>query len=131
NELDNPTGSFKDRQVAVGINWARSQGHHTVMAISSGSVAVATAAYAAKAGIRAVVLVHGHAEPAKVLRAQTLGATVITVDDPSPHTVFQLCIDACKKHGWYHLSTAGIYEPWNVEGAKTIAYELFQHYGRN
>lgn len=37
-------------------------------------------------------------------------------------------MEACRRKGWYHLSTAGLYEPYNVEGAKTIAYELYQQY---
>ena len=48
---------------------------------------------------------------------------------PSASAVFDLCLEACARFGWYHLSTAGMYEPYNVEGAKTIAYELFQQTG--
>jgi len=129
NEMANPTGSFKDRQVSTGLTWARSQGYDTVAVVSSGNVASAAAAYAARAGMRAVLFMHGQASPAKIAQAQSYGAVVISVDDPLPNAVFQLCIEACRVHGWYHLSTAGIYEPWNVEGAKTIAYELYQQYG--
>ncbi len=43
--------------------------------------------------------------------------------------MFRLCLDACKRWGWYHCSTAGIYEPYNVEGAKTVAYELYRQFG--
>ena len=131
NEMANPTGSFKDRQVSVGLTWARSQGHHTVAVVSSGNVASAAAAYCARAGMKAVLFMHGQASPAKIAQAQAYGAVVIAVDDPSPNAVFHLCIEACKTFGWYHLSTAGMYEPWNVEGAKTIAYELFQQYDGN
>lgn len=129
NEMTNPTGSFKDRQVAVGLNWARALGHHTVAAVSSGNVASSAAAYAARAGMGAVLFMHGQASAAKTAQAQAYGATVIAVDDPSPHAVFQLCLAACAARGWYHLSTAGMYAPWNVEGAKTIAYELYHQYG--
>lgn len=128
NEMANPTGSFKDRQVSVGLTWARCRGFDTVAVVSSGNVASAAAAYCARAGMRAVLFMHGQASPAKIAQAQAYGATVIAVDDPSPAAVFQLCIEACQVHGWYHLSTAGIYEPWNVEGAKTIAYELYQQF---
>lgn len=129
NEMANPTGSFKDRQISVGISHAREIGADTVAVVSSGNVACAAAAYAAKAGIRAVLFMHGHASPAKIAQAALYGATVIRVDSPSPNEVFHLCIEACEKWSWYHLSTAGIYEAYNVEGAKTIAYELFQQYG--
>lgn len=131
NEMANPTGSFKDRQVSVGLTWARCQGYDTVAVVSSGNVASAAAAYCARAGMKAVLFMHGQASPAKIAQAQAYGAVVISVDDPSPNAVFHLCIAACKTFGWYHLSTAGMYEPWNVEGAKTIAYELFQQYSGN
>lgn len=129
NEMSNPTGSFKDRQVAVGITHARELGYDTVAVVSSGNVACAAAAYAARAGMRAVLFMHGHAASGKVAQAMAYGARAIQVDVPSASAVFDLCIEACAQFGWYHLSTAGLYEPYNVEGAKTIAYELFQQTG--
>lgn len=128
NEMANPTGSFKDRQVSVGISHAMEMGADTVAAVSSGNVASATAAYAARAGIRAVLFMHAHASPAKIAQAGVYGARVLRIDSPAPSVVFGLCMEACRKWGWSHLSTAGIYEPYNVEGAKTIAYELYQQY---
>lgn len=126
NETGNPTGSFKDRQVSVGISHARAQGFDTVAVVSSGNVACATAAYAARAGMKAVLFMHGMAAPGKIAQAAAYGATVIKVQSPSASTVFDLCIEACREFGWYHLSTSGMHEPFNVEGAKTIAYELYQ-----
>ncbi len=131
NETANPTGSFKDRQVAVGISHAREIGAKTVAVVSSGNVAAATSAYAARAGMKAVLFMHGQAGRGKITQATAYGARVISVDAPAPSTVFDLCIEACTRWGWYHLSTAGIYEPYNVEGAKTIAYELYQQYEGN
>lgn len=128
NEMANPTGSFKDRQVAVGLNHARECGADTVVVVSSGNVACATSAYAARAGLRAILLMHGHAAPDKVALAAVYGGTAIQVDSPSAAAVFELCVEACNTFGWSHLSTAGIYNPYNVEGAKTIAYELYQQY---
>jgi threonine synthase len=127
NEMVNPTGSFKDRQVSVGITHARTLGADTVAVVSSGNVAASTAAYAARAGLRAVLFMHAFASPDKMAQAAAFGATIVRVDAP-PSQVFSLCIAACERWGWQHLSTAGMYEPWNVEGAKTIAYELFQQY---
>jgi threonine synthase len=130
NEAMNPTGSFKDRQISVGISHAREIGADTVAVVSSGNVACATAAYAARAGMRAVLMMHAHAAPDKVALAGAYGGRVVQVDEPSAAAVFELCLDACKEFGWYHLSTAGIYNPFNVEGAKTIAYELYAEFGR-
>ncbi|MBI2421441.1 MAG: pyridoxal-phosphate dependent enzyme [Candidatus Hydrogenedentes bacterium] len=129
NEMTNPTGSFKDRQISVGISRARELGRDTVAVVSSGNVAAAAAAYAAKAGMRAVLFMHGQAGQGKIRQAAIYGATVLCVDSPAPSRVFELCLEACSRWGWYHLSTAGMYEPYNVEGAKTIAYELYQQYG--
>ena len=129
NEMANPTGSFKDRQVSVGISRALELGKDTVAVVSSGNVACAAAAYAARAGMRAVLMMHGHASPDKMLQAAVYGGAVVAVDTPSAQAVFDLCIEACAEFGWYHLSTAGMYEPFNVEGAKTIAYELFAQSG--
>ncbi|MCC6699240.1 MAG: threonine synthase [Candidatus Hydrogenedentes bacterium] len=126
NETSNPTGSFKDRQVSVGISHARELGHETVAVVSSGNVACAAAAYAARSGMKAVLFMHGMAGGGKIAQAASYGAKVVKVDSPSARTVFDLCIEACDAFGWYHLSTAGMHEPYNVEGAKTIAYELFQ-----
>lgn len=126
NETGNPTGSFKDRQVSVGISHARALGFDTVAVVSSGNVACATAAYAARAGMKAVLFMHGMAAPGKIAQAAAYGATVIKVQSPSASAVFDLCVEACREFGWYHLSTSGMHEPFNVEGAKTIAYELYQ-----
>ena len=128
NEMGNPTGSFKDRQLSVAISHARACGHTTVAAVSSGNVAVATAAYAARAGLRAFLFMHGQAGAGKIAQAAAYGAHVICVDSPRPSEVFALCIKACETFGWAHVSTAGMYDPYNVEGSKTIAYELFQQY---
>lgn len=125
NETVNPTGSFKDRQVAVGISHATEIGAATVAVVSSGNVACAASAYAARAGMQAVLLMHAHAATDKIAQAAVYGGHVVQVDSPSASAVFDLCVEACAQFGWYHLSTAGIYNPFNVEGAKTIAYELY------
>lgn len=129
NETANPTGSFKDRQISVSISHAREEGRDTVAVVSSGNVAVATAAYAARAGMKAVLFMHGQAGIGKIAQAAAYGAQVIRVDSPRPSEVFALCIRACEAFGWAHLSTSGMHDPYNVEGAKTIAYELFQQCG--
>ncbi len=128
-EAANPTGSFKDRQVSVGISRARELGKNTVAVVSSGNVACAASAYAARAGMRAILLTHGFAAPNKIAQAAAYGGTAVSVETPSALAVFDLCIEACERFGWYHLSTSGMHEPYNVEGAKTIAYELYQQTG--
>ena len=131
NEMTNPTGSFKDRQISVAVSRALEVGVGTVAAVSSGNVAAATAAYAARAGLRAVLFMHAHAGAGKIAQAAACGATVLRVDSTAPSRVFDVCLDACARWNWQHVSTAGIYNPYNVEGAKTIAYELYRQYEGN
>src|SRR5579864_8686804 len=66
NDTLNPTGSFKDRVVSVALTWARDRGFATVACASTGNLANSVAAYAARAGLRAVVLVPADLEPAKI-----------------------------------------------------------------
>jgi threonine synthase len=123
-ETRNPTGSFKDRMLTVGVTRAVELGRHTVAVQSSGNVGAAAAAYAAKAGLRAKILVPRTAPAEKILQAQMYGAQVFRIDHDSPAAIFDLLRWACDELDWYLVSTAAIYNPFTLEGAKTIAYEL-------
>jgi len=125
NETTNPTGSFKDRQVAVGISRAVEIGADTVAVVSSGNVAAAAAAYAARAGLRCFVFVPEQAPEEKLVQVKMCGASARRMNTRSATEIFDEVIALCQEKGWYHLSTAGNCNPFNVEGAKTIAYELF------
>ena len=123
-ESRNPTGSFKDRMLTVGVTRAVELGFGTVAVQSSGNVGAAAAAYAARAGLRAKILVPRTAPPEKVLQAQMYGADVFRLDHDSPAAIFDLLQWACDEFHWHLVSTAAIYNPFTLEGAKTIAYEL-------
>ena len=123
-ETRNPTGSFKDRMLAVGITRAMELGKRVVAVQSSGNVGAAAAAYAARAGIEAKIFVPRTAPAEKILQAQMYGADVIRIDHDSPTDIFELLRWACDEFGWYLVSTAAIYNPFTLEGAKTIAYEI-------
>jgi threonine synthase len=123
-ETRNPTGSFKDRMLAVGIARARELGKTTVAVQSSGNVAAAAAAYAAKAGLEAKVFVPRTVPEEKLLQIRMYGADLFRIDHPSPTAVFELLRQASEALGWYIVSTTALYNPFVLEGAKTIAYEL-------
>jgi threonine synthase len=123
-ETRNPTGSFKDRMLAVGVSRAVELGHSTVAVQSSGNVGAAAAAYAAKAEMDAKVFVPRSAPEEKTVQAQMCGAQVLRIDHDSPTEIFELLLWASKEFGWYLVSTAAIYNPFTLEGAKTIAYEI-------
>jgi threonine synthase len=123
-ETRNPTGSFKDRMLAVGVTRAVECGHDTVAVQSSGNVGAAAAAYAARAGLRATVFVPRTAPDEKLLQARMYGADVLRIDCDSPADIFELLSWACDEFGWHLVSTAAIYNPFTLEGAKTVAYEI-------
>jgi threonine synthase len=123
-ETRNPTGSFKDRMLAVGVSDAVDRGATTVAVQSSGNVGAAAAAYAARAGLSAKIFVPRTAPAEKVLQAQMYGAEVFRIDHDSPADIFDLLAWACAEFGWHLVSTAAIYNPYTLEGAKTIAYEI-------
>jgi threonine synthase len=126
NETVNPTGSYKDRQISFGISKAREAGARTVAVVSSGNVAASAASYSAIAGMKCNIFAPSNASEEKLIQARMYGASFFRVDTLSSSRIFDLVIKACKKKGWYLLSTAGLYNPYHVEGAKTIAYELFE-----
>jgi threonine synthase len=128
-ETRNPTGSFKDRMLAVGVARAIEFGQRTVAVQSSGNVGAAAAAYAARAGLRAIVFVPRTAPAEKILQAQMYGARVVRIDESSPAAIFDLLLWACDEFDWYLVSTAAIYNPFTLEGAKTIAYEIAEQTG--
>jgi threonine synthase len=124
NETMNPTGSFKDRQVSLGISKARESGAHRLAVISSGNVAAAAASYSAMAGVKCRIFAPYNTAEDKLVQARMYGASFVRVNTLSSSQIFQLVAEACPQKSWYLLSTAGLYNPYHVEGAKTIAYEL-------
>jgi threonine synthase len=126
NETTNPTGSFKDRQVSFGISKARESGARELAVVSSGNVAAAAASYAAMAGLGCRIFAPYNAPDDKLLQARIYGASFAKVNTLSSSRIFELVAEACSERGWHLLSTAGLYNPYHVEGAKTIAYELVE-----
>jgi threonine synthase len=126
NETVNPTGSFKDRQISLGISKARESGATTVAVVSSGNVAAAAASYSAMAGIACNIFAPSNAPEEKLVQARAYGASFYRVNTLSSSRIFKLVTGTCTRKNWHLLSTAGLYNPYQVEGAKTIAYELFE-----
>ena len=119
----NPTGSFKDRGMTVGITQARRVGAQAVVCASTGNTSASLAAYGALAGIRVCVLVPaGKIALGKLAQTVGFGAQVLAVRDD-----FDACLrlveESSEQLGWYLLNSIN---PFRIEGQKTIVFELLQ-----
>ncbi|MHA1246276.1 MAG: threonine synthase [Candidatus Thorarchaeota archaeon] len=126
NETLNPTGSFKDRPICVGVVRAMQDNAHTVVAASSGNAAASMAAYAARSGLRAVVLVPSTVPSGKLVQLLVLGANVFRVQEKEkgvdPTT--QLLWDVNGMDGWAPVPSFGPFNGFQFEGTKTLGYEI-------
>lgn len=117
----NPSGSFKDRGMTVGVSMAIELGMTSVACASTGNTSASLAQYAAKAGIPAVVLLPaGKVALGKIAQALMHGARVISVRgnfDRALEMVHELCLS----HGLYLLNSVN---PFRLEGQKTIGFEV-------
>jgi threonine synthase len=117
----NPTGSFKDRGMTVGVSRALELGCKVVGCASTGNTSASLAAYAAKAGLGCVVLLpSGKVALGKLAQAMFYGAKVISVDgnfDDALNVVRQLA-----KEG--HLYLLNSINPFRPEGQKSVAFEI-------
>jgi len=121
-ETRQPTGSFKDRPLSVAVSKAREFGIDTVVTASSGNAAASMSAYAARAGLRAVVLVPASTPSSKLMQMLASGSHVVRVAG-SVSDCIQLVRAATQEFGWYN-ATSTFENPYSVEGDKTVAYEI-------
>ena len=127
-ETVNPTGSFKDRPMMVGVSKAVEFGATGVIAATSGNAGSSLAAYAAQAGLPCVVLVPERTSSEKIAQARVYGAQVVAVRG-NFSAAYSLACEFTMERGWINLTTTFI-NPYTVEGDKTIAYEIFEQLGR-
>jgi threonine synthase len=121
----NPTGSFKARGMTAAVTRAKQLGAQSLAAPTAGNAGGALAAYAAAAGIPAVIVMPADTPSANVMECRAFGAKVVMLDG---------LISDCGKYvaerkdreGWYDVST--LKEPYRVEGKKTMAYELWEQF---
>jgi len=116
----NPTGSFKDRPATVAVSKALELGFKAVGCASTGNLAAATAAHAAKAGIPCYVFIPSNTEINKVLQAATYGAKIIAVKGTYDEAN-RLAAQASDLYDWALVNIN--LRPYYVEGSKTLAFE--------
>jgi threonine synthase len=121
----NPTGSFKARGMTTAVSRAKQLGAKVLAAPTAGNAGGALAAYAAAAGLPAVIVMPADTPAANVMECQAFGAKVVKLNG---------LISDCGKYvaerkdreGWYDVST--LKEPYRVEGKKTMGYELWEQF---
>ena len=122
----NPTGSFKDRGMTMAISKACEEGSRAVICASTGNTSASAAAYAARAGIKCVVLIpDGHIAMGKLSQALIHGALVLQVrgnfDD-----ALRLVRETAQK---YPITLVNSLNPYRIEGQKTASFEICDAFG--
>ncbi|MEM2897367.1 MAG: threonine synthase [Candidatus Bathyarchaeia archaeon] len=124
NEGENPTGSFKDRGMSVGVSKALELGMKAVVCASTGNTSASLAAYAARAGIKCFVLIpSGKIALGKLAQAIAYGAKVIQIKGNFDLALREVIKISELKPSVYLLNSIN---PYRIEGQKTLAYEIWE-----
>jgi threonine synthase len=124
----NPTGSFKDRGMTAAISEAAGRGVKTVMCASTGNTAASAAAYAARAGMKCIVLIpEGKVATGKLAGAVAYGAQVIQIQG-SFDDALTMVVELTQKHP---IALVNSLNPYRLEGQKTAAFEICDVLGKS
>jgi threonine synthase len=125
-EGHNPTGSFKDRGMTVAVTQALRSGAPAVACASTGNTSASMAAYAAQAGMKALVFVPaGRIAYGKLAQALAYGARTLIVKGD-----FDTCLRLVREaHERLGLALLNSINPWRIEGQKTLVFEVLQQRG--
>src|SRR6476620_2541678 len=123
----NPTHSFKDRVVAVALSAARELGLQVLACPSTGNLANAVAAAAARAGITSVVLVLINLDRPKIVASAVYGTTLIAIDGSYDDVNKHASEIAAQQEGWAFVNVN--VRPYYAEGSKTLGYEIAEQLG--
>ncbi|MGH8964595.1 MAG: threonine synthase, partial [Actinomycetes bacterium] len=126
-DTGNPTHSFKDRVVAVALAAARELGFRVLACPSTGNLANAVAAAAARAGWRSVVLIPKSLERAKIQMTTVYDGTLIAVDG-NYDDVNRLATELAAEHEDWAFVNVNV-RPYYAEGSKTLGYEVAEQLG--
>jgi threonine synthase len=119
----NPTGSFKDLGMTTGVTQAAKLGAQSVACASTGNTSASMAAYAARAGMQAIIFIpSGQIALGKLSQALDYGATVVQIEGDFDDAM-RLVREVTKDSPLYLLNSVN---PFRLEGQKTIAFELLQ-----
>ncbi len=123
----NPTGSFKDRGMTMAISKAKEAGSKAVICASTGNTSASAAAYAAKAGMKCIVLIpQGAIALGKLSQALIHGAKVLAVEGN-----FDAALDLVREiANKYPITLVNSLNPFRIEGQKSASFEICDYLGR-
>ncbi len=124
-ESSNPTGSFKARGLSAAVSKAKELGIKKVIIPTAGNAGGAMAAYAARAGMQALIYMPKDTPIANIIESRIAGAEVILVDGLISDAA-KLAGEKARADGWFDLST--FKEPYRMEGKKIMGYELAEFF---
>jgi threonine synthase len=129
NEGENPTGSFKDRGMTVGVSKANELGAKNVICASTGNTSASLAAYAAKAGMQCTVLIpSGKIAYGKLSQAMIYGAKVLQIRGNFDQSL-DMVLKIAERHPSIYLLNS--INPFRVEGQKSLAFEVCDQLDQN
>ncbi|KYH29178.1 MULTISPECIES: threonine synthase [Clostridium] len=124
----NPTGSFKDRGMTMAVTKAVEEGSKAIICASTGNTSAAAAAYAAKAGIKSIVIIpNKKIAMGKLAQALAYGAKIIAIDGNFDDAL-NMVKEISKKHP---ITLVNSINPYRIEGQKTAAFEICEQLGKN
>lgn len=126
NDTANPTYSFKDRVVSVALSKAREFGYDTVACASTGNLANAVAAHAAKGGFKAFIFIPANLERGKILSSAIYEPTLVGVEG-NYDDVNRLCSEISSEFKWAFVNIT--IRPYYAEGSKTLGFETVEQLG--
>jgi len=122
----NPTGSFKDRGMTVAVSMAKEMGSKAVICASTGNTSASAAAYAAKAEMKAYVLIpEGKIALGKLSQAMAHGAQVIQIEGNFDEAL-RIVREISETES---ITLVNSLNPYRIEGQKTAAFEIIDHLG--
>jgi threonine synthase len=127
NDTMNPTGSFKDRVTSVALTKARELGFKVAACASTGNLANAVAAHAARAGMRSFVFIPSDLEQQKVITTAVYGTTLVAIEGTYDE-VNRLCAELTSEHPSWAFVNVNV-RTYYAEGSKTLAFEVAEQLG--
>lgn len=122
----NPTGSFKDRGMVMAVAKAKEEGSNTVICASTGNTSAAAAAYAARAGMKSIIVIpNGKIALGKLAQAVMYGASIFAIDgnfDQALKIVRSISENS-------PITLVNSVNPYRIEGQKTAAFEVCEQLG--